>query len=107
MFSVIVDIFVREDCVEQFQEAAVEQTENSRRLEPGCLCFEVLQNPGDRTHFILYESYADARTFYDEHRHTAHFADYAARTEPWVKEKIIRPLDRLWPQWVQTPGEVI
>ena len=41
MFSVIVDIFVREDCVEQFREAAVEQAENSRRLEPGCLCFEV------------------------------------------------------------------
>lgn len=97
MFSIIVDIFVREECVELFREAAVKQAGNSRALEPGCLCFEVLQDPEDRTHFILYESYTDARTFYEEHRNTAHFADYSARTDPWVREKAIRALDRLWP----------
>ena len=45
MFTVIVDIVVRQEFVEQFREAVFRQGENSMTREKGCLGFEILQDP--------------------------------------------------------------
>lgn len=97
MFAVIVDIVVKKEFVDAFREAALRQGTNSRAKEPGCLTFDVLQSPDDPRRFTLYEVYTDAATFHDTHRTTAHFAEYAAATEPWVEIKTLRSLDKIWP----------
>ena len=97
MFAVIVDVLVKEDFVEEFLEAVIRQGKNSRSKEPGCLAFDILQSPDDPRRFTLYEVYTDAPTFHDTHRATPHFAAYAAATAPWVENKTIRPLTKIWP----------
>lgn len=48
--------------------AAIAQGHNSRTLEPDCPAFEALQNPDNRTRFVLYEVDTNAQTFPDTHR---------------------------------------
>ena len=97
MFVVIVDIVVKREFTEQFREVVIRQGENSRKLEEGCLGFDILQDPEDPSRFTLYESYTDSHTFHDVHRTTPHFAEYAATTAPWVESKAVRVLTRIWP----------
>lgn len=98
MFVVIVDIVVREGCVDSFREAILRQGENSLRLEAGCLGFDILQDPLDPARFTLCESYTDAAAFHEVHRNTPHFQDYARTTAPWVESRSVRVLRRIWPQ---------
>ncbi len=97
MFVVIVDIVVAEEFVDAFRGVALKQGENSIAREQGCLGFDILENPEDPTHFTLYETYTDAATFFDIHRNTAHFQEYARATAPWVKSKSMRVLTKIWP----------
>lgn len=97
MFVVIVDIVVKEEFVEQFREAVIRQGDNSLSKEEGCLGFDILQDAGDPTRFTLYETYVDSHTFHEVHRKTPHFADYAARTAPWIQDRSLRQLTRIWP----------
>lgn len=98
MFTVIVDIIVKPDCVEQFRTLVIRQGQNSLTLEADCQGFDILQNPDDPAHFTLYETYTDAAAFHEVHRSTPHFAIYAAATEPLVLSKSLRALTRIWPE---------
>jgi len=97
MFVVFVDIVVREEFVEPFREAVIRQGDNSRRLEAGCLGFDILQDSADPTRFTLYETYTDAASFHEVHRVSPHFLAYAEVTGPWVESKSFRPMTRIWP----------
>lgn len=97
MFTVVVDIIVKADRVDQFREAVLAQGQNSRANEPGCLGFDILQDPDNQTCFTLYETYVNAPTFYEVHRTTPYFLDYAEATAPWVASKRVRTLTRIWP----------
>ncbi|UTF49268.1 antibiotic biosynthesis monooxygenase [Desulfomicrobium sp. ZS1] len=98
MFVVIVDIVIKKEFVENFREAVLRQGENSMSREEGCLGFDILENPEDPTRITLYESYTDAATFYDVHRETPHFTEYARTTAPWVESKSMRALTKIWPK---------
>lgn len=97
LFTVIVDIVVKREFVTRFRKTVIRQGDNSRRLEPGCLGFDILQDQNDPTRFTLYETYSDAATFHEVHRVTSHFLAYAEVTEPWVESKSIRAMTRIWP----------
>jgi len=98
MFVVIVDVVVKKEFVEEFRAAVLRQGKNSIALEEGCLGFEILENPEDPARITLYETYTDAATFHDVHRHTPHFQEYARTTAPWVESKSMRALTRIWPK---------
>jgi quinol monooxygenase YgiN len=97
MFVVIVDVVTRKEFVDNFREAVVRQGMNSITKEDGCLGFEILQDPENPVRFTLYETYTDAQTFYDVHRTTPHFKDYALTTDPWVESRSVRALRKIWP----------
>ena len=74
MFIVHVFVHVKPDCVAAFREATVENARNSIR-EPGIARFDVVQQQGDPTRFVLVEVYrtpADAGS----HKDTAHYAKW-------------------------------
>ena len=98
MFVVIVDVVVKKECVADMRAALLKQAKNSITLEKGCLGFEILENPEDPSRITLYETYTDAATFHDVHRHTPHFQEYARTTAPWVESKSMRALTRIWPK---------
>jgi autoinducer 2-degrading protein len=96
MHVTLVHVYVNTDDIDAFIEASRLNHESSVR-EPGNRRFDVLQDPQEPTHFILYEAYAteaDARA----HKETAHYlawretvANMMARPREGV------PMDGLFP----------
>jgi len=74
MLVVHVFVHVKEDVVEAFKAATVENARNSVQ-EPGIARFDVVQQQDDPTRFVLVEAY---RTVEDtvKHKQTAHYATW-------------------------------
>jgi quinol monooxygenase YgiN len=95
MFAIVVDLKIKKEFVEQFKAAVCKQGENSLSKESGCLRFDVLQDPESAELFTLYEVYTDKDTFYEVHRKTSHFAQYAETTGPMVESRNFRAFTKL------------
>jgi (4S)-4-hydroxy-5-phosphonooxypentane-2,3-dione isomerase len=78
MYTVIVNLQVKPDMVDDFLEAMGENSRASRRDEPGCLRFDVHRDNDDPNHFVLYELYADERAFTEAHRGAPHYEKWRA-----------------------------
>jgi quinol monooxygenase YgiN len=101
MFVVQVHVLVKPDCVEQFQSATLENARSSMN-EPGVARFDVLQQLGEPTRFLLAEVYrtpADA----DRHKETAHYrlwrdrvGEMMAQPRASVKYANVFPDDAAW-----------
>lgn len=72
MHVTLVKVAVKPECVDAFIEATRANHEASVR-EPGNRRFDVLQDPAEKTAFILYEAYASAADA-AAHKETAHYA---------------------------------
>lgn len=101
MLIVHVFVHVKEDCVEAFKEATIENASNSVQ-EPGIARFDVIQQQDDPTRFVLVEVY---RTADDPARHkeTAHYqkwrdtvAHMMAEPRSSIKFYNIFPEDQGW-----------
>lgn len=84
MLIVLVHIHVKADCVEAFKAASLENARHSRK-EPGIAQFDVLQQQGDPTRFVLIEAYRtlDAPA---AHKETAHYAAWRDVVTPMMAE---------------------
>jgi len=79
MHVTLVHVYVKPGVVDDFLRATTSNHENSVR-EPGNLRFDVLQDPQDTTHFILYEAYQDelAAKAHKETEHYLHWRETVA-----------------------------
>jgi autoinducer 2-degrading protein len=80
-----VDIRIKPVNVETFMKMLAENAAAARR-EPGCRQFDIVVDPADRTHVMLYEVYADDKAF-DAHQQTAHFKKYVAEAVPLLASR--------------------
>ena len=71
MHVTLVHVQVKADCLEAFIEATRINHEGSVSA-PGNLRFDILQDPEDDGHFILYEAYRSEADALD-HKQTAHY----------------------------------
>lgn len=71
MKAIVVKIFVKEECIEQFKEITCYNSENARK-EPGCLRFDVIQANDPQNLFFLYEIYKSDEAI-EYHRSAAHY----------------------------------
>jgi autoinducer 2-degrading protein len=92
----IVNVWVKPQSVQAFIEATRANHEASVR-EPGNRRFDVLQDAGDPTKFVLYEAYASAEDA-AAHKKTQHYltwretvADMMARPREGVSHKGLFP----------------
>jgi autoinducer 2-degrading protein len=74
MFTVLVDLTVRPDRIEEFIDAIGENSRASLRDEPGCLRFDVHRRLDDPHRFVLHEVYTDEEAFRVAHREAPHYA---------------------------------
>jgi quinol monooxygenase YgiN len=81
-----VEIVIKPENVEAFMRKVLENAADARR-EPGCKQFEVLVDPQDATHVMLFEVYADEKAF-DAHQQTAHFKKYLAEAVPLLASRV-------------------
>jgi len=101
MFIVHVFVHVKEDRVEDFKVATIENAKNSI-TEPGIARFDVVQQQDDTTRFVLVEVY---RTADDpaKHKETAHYkkwrdtvADMMAEPRSALKFFNVHPDEKGW-----------
>lgn len=74
MHVTLVKVSVKPESVDAFVEATQRNHESSIR-EPGNRRFDVLQDAGDPTQFILYEAYESAEAA-AAHKSTPHYAEW-------------------------------
>lgn len=77
---------VREDIVERFRDRLLRHARISLDAEPGCLRFDIHQEAGDPTLFLLIEVYADQAAF-DTHRNSQHYLQFRKDVKDWVDER--------------------
>ena len=76
MFTVIVNLTVRPDRVEEFLDGIHANALASLRDEPGCLRFDVHRITEQPNRFVLYELYASSEAFHTEHRSQPHYVTW-------------------------------
>ncbi len=98
MFTAIVYIHVKQEFLDAFVEATLDNTRNSQQ-EPGILAFDMLQQQDDPARFVLYETYRDPQAQLD-HRETAHYLRWREAVEGMmvepryaVKYDVLSPLE--------------
>jgi len=101
MYIVHVHIHVKPDQVDAFQQASIENAQNSVR-EPGIMRFDVLQQMDEPTRFILVEIYR-APEDQAKHRETTHYlkwrdtvADMMAEPRVGIKFHPVFPEVAAW-----------
>ena len=97
MHVTLVHVQVKADCLEAFIEATRINHESSVR-EPGNLRFDILQDPEDDGHFILYEAYRNEADALD-HKKTMHYLTWRdAVAEMMAEPRKGVPMRSLFPQ---------
>ena len=71
MKALVVKLYIKEECIEQFKEISLYNSQNSRK-EQGNLCFDLVQSIDTPTLFFLYELY-DSDAAIEYHRTTEHY----------------------------------
>ena len=84
-FVLQVDLRVKPENVAAFMAKLAENSAAARQ-EPGCRQFDVLVDPKDATHVMLYEIYDDEKAF-EAHQQTAHFKRYLAEAVPLLASR--------------------
>jgi len=84
MLIVQVQVHVKPEHVEAFRQATVENASHSV-MEPGIARFDVLQQDGDPTRFLLSEVYRDAGAP-AQHRATEHYQAWAEKVAGMIAE---------------------
>ncbi|MEO0293410.1 MAG: antibiotic biosynthesis monooxygenase [candidate division WOR-3 bacterium] len=79
MFIVHVHVDVKEEYIEDFKKATIENAKNSVK-EPGIARFDVLQQIDDKTKFILVEVYKKQEDA-SKHKETEHYKKWRDTVE--------------------------
>ena len=90
---VVVFFTARPDSRDAFRAAVLENAAASLRDEPGCLTFDVCEDPAGGE-FFLYELYASREAF-AAHLKTQHFLRFDALCRDRVESKRVHRYDRL------------
>jgi autoinducer 2-degrading protein len=97
MHVTLVHVRIHAHCLGAFIEATRLNHEASIR-EPGNLRFDILQDPEDETHFILYEAYGREGDAQD-HKQTAHYLTWRETVADMMAEpRKGVPMCALFPQ---------
>lgn len=74
MIIVHVHVHVKDEFIDSFKEASIENARNSIH-EPGIIRFDVVQQADDPTRFVLIEIYRNELA-QGEHKQTSHYAQW-------------------------------
>jgi len=101
MLVVHVHVRVKQDFIEAFKQATIENASQSVK-EPGIARFDVVQEADDPTHFILVEAYRNPEAP-GKHKETLHYRRWrnaveGMMAEPRASEKFssVFPADEAW-----------
>ena len=84
---------VRPEFRDAYRKAILENAAASLELEPGCLTFDVCEDP-ETGAFFLYELY-ESREAFAKHLTMEHFRKFDALVRDWVVAKHVHRFERL------------
>ena len=93
-FTILVRFRIADGQLAAFLPLMIENAQASRREEPGCERFDVLQPEDEKDCILLYEIYRD-RAAFDAHCVSPHFKSFDAATKSMVAEKQVTVLQLL------------
>lgn len=97
----VVHVHVKEECIPQFIDAT-EANHKASTQEPGNRRFDILQDPNNKAHFILYEAYA-SRGDAVAHKETPHYLSWREVVAPMMaKPREGIPFKGLFPKSSET-----
>ncbi len=80
-----VDLRIKPGNVDDFMRKCILNA-TAARSEPGCRRFDVIVDPNDAAHVMLYEIYDDAKAF-EAHQQTAAFKAYLTEAVPLLASR--------------------
>lgn len=96
MFVYVVEVLVKEEFIEDFKKATIENHSNTIK-EQGNYRFDVLQSKEEPGRFTLYEVYQSEEAV-AAHKETAHYLKWRDTVEDWmaasrkgIKHSVIAP----------------
>lgn len=89
MYVIAVDFETSEEHLEAFITAVKAQAKTSLDVEPGCLRFDVCQDPDRPERIFLYEIYESPAAF-DIHLASAHMAAFNETVADWTVSKVVK-----------------
>lgn len=92
-YALAVRIRIKPENIDTFMEKLAVNAA-AARLEPGCITFQVLVDPADRSRIMLYEVYKDEAAF-QAHQATQPFKTYLAEAVPLLAERERQFLTRI------------
>ena len=90
-FVVTVQFGIHPDHYAEFMLEMVANAKASREREPGCVVFDVCEDPARAGQVFLYEIYKDAPAF-EQHKRAAHYLEFDRKVTPWVQHKAVKIL---------------
>ena len=88
-FVVTVQFSIHAEHYAAFMREMVANARASREREPGCVVFDVCEDPAQPGQVFLYEIYQDAAAF-EQHKRETHFLDFDRKVAPWVQHRAIK-----------------
>ena len=83
MYAIFVTIKVKPGFAEQFKVASLGDAQGSVRDEPGCLRFDMHQDPAEPHTFYLYEVYENQDAHLQAHRNAPHYKQWRETVQDW------------------------
>ena len=89
MFVLTVHFQIAPDHYREFMQEMVLNARMSREVEPGCVVFDVCEDPNEAGSVFLYEIYRDEAAF-EQHKRESHFLQFDRTVTSWVLKKAVK-----------------
>ena len=97
MFAITAEFRIKPDRIDDFKTLIEGQATRSVAEERGCRQFDVCQHHDKPEVFVLYEVYANAAAFDEEHLKIPRFAEFLEKAKPMMAaDPVITRLNRLF-----------
>ncbi|MBT3359706.1 MAG: antibiotic biosynthesis monooxygenase [Rhodospirillales bacterium] len=97
MFVIVAEFLIKPEKIADFHKVIGKQAEASVAEEAGCLQFDVVQSEENPAAFILYEVYANAAAFDEDHITIPRFEKFLAEANTMVAEDpLVRRMTRIF-----------
>jgi autoinducer 2-degrading protein len=92
MIAIVVELKVPASGAKDFRALAEQHARRCLEREPGCLQFDITQDPADPEQWLFYERYRDEAAL-DAHRKTDYLAKFLEATRSHISDRKMRRLD--------------
>ena len=92
MIAIVVELKVPASGAKDFRALAEQHARRCLEREPGCLQFDITQDPADLEQWMFYERYRDEAAL-DAHRKTDYLAKFLESTRSHITDRKMRRLD--------------